>query len=68
MSTCQCYQCQALTKRLRVSGITPAQAALTANDLNQRLSSFGVVKALDGFGLLDGLGEPGKFGYVTKQN
>jgi hypothetical protein len=51
-----------ITKRLHVSGLTPA---LTANDLNQRLSSFGTVKALDGFGLLDGLGQPRKFGYIT---
>ena len=51
-----------ITKRLHVSGLTPA---LTANDLSQRLSSFGTVKALDGFGLLDGLGQPRKFGYIT---
>jgi hypothetical protein len=51
-----------ITKRLHVSGLTPA---LTANDLNQRLSAFGTVKALDGFGLLDGLGQPRKFAYIT---
>ncbi|KAF8224863.1 hypothetical protein L208DRAFT_1444296 [Tricholoma matsutake] len=51
-----------ITKRLHVSGLTPA---ITVNDLNQRLSSFGTVNFLDGFGLLDGLEQPRKFGYIT---
>jgi hypothetical protein len=51
-----------ITKRLHVSGLTPT---LTADDLNIRLSSFGPVKVLDGYGLLDGLGQPRKFGYIT---
>ncbi|KAL0581013.1 hypothetical protein V5O48_001007 [Marasmius crinis-equi] len=51
-----------VTKRLHVSGLTPA---LTPADLSARLSTFGTVKALDGFGLLDGVGQPRKFGYVT---
>lgn len=51
-----------ITKRLHVSGLTPA---ISPTDLSQKLGSFGSVKSLDGFGQLDGLGEPRKFGYVT---
>lgn len=51
-----------ITKRLHISGLTPA---LTADDIQQRLSSFGKVLNLDGFGLKDGLGQPRKFGYIT---
>ncbi|KIY51749.1 hypothetical protein FISHEDRAFT_36457 [Fistulina hepatica ATCC 64428] len=51
-----------VTKRLHVSGLTPG---LTKDDLSKRLSAFGTVKALDGFGELDGLGSPRNFGYVT---
>lgn len=51
-----------ITKRLHISGLTPA---LTQEDLSKRLSTFGTVKAIDGFGLQDGLGLPRKFGYVT---
>ncbi|KAF9458871.1 hypothetical protein BDZ94DRAFT_1300909 [Collybia nuda] len=51
-----------LTKRLHISGLTPA---LTPADLSTRLSTFGTVKAVDGFGLRDGLDQPRKFGYVT---
>ncbi|KAF5379485.1 hypothetical protein D9615_006634 [Tricholomella constricta] len=51
-----------ITKRLHISGLTPA---LTASDLSKRLSTFGTVKAVDGFGLQDGVGQPRKFGYVT---
>ncbi|KAF9006198.1 hypothetical protein BDQ17DRAFT_1352940 [Cyathus striatus] len=51
-----------VTKRLHVSGLTPA---ISASDIQQRLSTFGTVKAIDGFGLLDGVGQPRKFGYVT---
>jgi RNA recognition motif. (a.k.a. RRM, RBD, or RNP domain) len=51
-----------ITKRLHVSGFTPA---LTPADLSQRLSNFGTVKALDGFGQVDAVGQPRKFGYVT---
>ena len=51
-----------ITKRIHISGLTPA---LTAADISQRLSSFGTVKAVDGFGLLDGVGDPRKFGYVS---
>lgn len=53
---------EVIVKRLHVSGLTPA---LTPADLSQRFGSFGTVKALDGFGSLDGLGRPRKFGYVT---
>ncbi|OBZ74192.1 putative endoplasmic reticulum metallopeptidase 1 [Grifola frondosa] len=51
-----------VTKRLHISGLTPA---ITPADLAQRLTSFGSVKALDGFGQLDALGQPRKFAYVT---
>ncbi|ESK94936.1 ribosome biogenesis protein nop6 [Moniliophthora roreri MCA 2997] len=51
-----------VTKRLHVSGLT---SSLTPADLSTRFSSFGTVKSLDGFGLLDGVGNPRKFGYVT---
>lgn len=51
-----------ITKRLHVSGLTPA---IRPSDLSQKLGSFGTVKALDGFDKVDGLGEPRKFGYVT---
>jgi len=52
----------AITKRLIISGLTPA---ITVDDMRRRLGSFGSVKAIDGFGLVDGLGQPRKFGYVT---
>ncbi|KAJ3516997.1 hypothetical protein NLJ89_g782 [Agrocybe chaxingu] len=51
-----------ITKRIIVSGLTPA---ITADDISRRLSSFGTVKATDGFGLLDGVGQPRKFAFVT---
>jgi hypothetical protein len=51
-----------ITKRLIISGLT---TSITANDISQRLTTFGTVKASDGFGLTDGLGQPRKFGYVT---
>ncbi|KAF8888104.1 hypothetical protein BD779DRAFT_1611399 [Infundibulicybe gibba] len=51
-----------ITKRLHISGLTPA---LSAEDLSRRISTFGTVLAVDGFGLQDGLGQPRKFGYIT---
>ncbi|KAH9926928.1 uncharacterized protein B0H18DRAFT_303671 [Fomitopsis serialis] len=51
-----------ITKRLHISGLTPA---ITPDDLAKRLGSFGAVKAMDGFGLTDAVGQPRKFGYVT---
>ena len=51
-----------ITKRLHVSGLTPA---ISPSDLSARLGGFGTVKALDGFGVLNAVGEPRKFGYVT---
>ncbi|KAI0091618.1 hypothetical protein BDY19DRAFT_636048 [Irpex rosettiformis] len=51
-----------ITKRLHVSGLTPS---ITPTDLSQKLGSFGTITALDGFGGLDALGQPRKFGYVT---
>jgi hypothetical protein len=53
---------EVIVKRLHVSGLTPA---ITPADLSQKLGSFGRIKSLDGFGKLDGLGQPRKFGYVT---
>ena len=51
-----------ITKRLLISGLT---TAITPDDISTRLSTFGTVKATDGFGLADGLGQPRKFAYVT---
>ena len=51
-----------ITKRLHISGLTPS---ISVADLSRRLSAFGNVKELDGFGKLDALGQPRKFGYVT---
>ncbi|KAF8803942.1 hypothetical protein BYT27DRAFT_7108757 [Phlegmacium glaucopus] len=51
-----------ITKRLLISGLT---TSITADDISRRLTTFGTVKALDGFGLPDGVGQPRKFGYVT---
>jgi hypothetical protein len=57
-----CMDSEVITKRLHISGLTPA---LTIDDLSRRLGSYGLVKALDGFGKLDGLGQPRKYGYIT---
>ncbi|EGN96949.1 hypothetical protein SERLA73DRAFT_170295 [Serpula lacrymans var. lacrymans S7.3] len=54
-----------VTKRLHVSGLTPA---ITQDDISRRLSGFGTVKSLDGFGKVDGVGMPRKFGYVTLES
>lgn len=51
-----------ITKRLHVSGLTPA---ITPDDLAKRFGSFGQVKAMDGFGLLDAVGQPRRFGYIS---
>lgn len=51
-----------VTKRLHISGLTPA---ITLDDLNKRLSTFGSVEAVDGMGKLDALGRPRTFAYVT---
>ena len=51
-----------ITKRIHISGLTPA---ISQQDLANRLSSFGTVKSVDGFGLLDGVGQPRKFAYAT---
>ncbi|KAI0630538.1 hypothetical protein C8Q77DRAFT_1133682 [Trametes polyzona] len=53
---------EVITKRIHISGLTPA---ITAKDLSDRLGSFGTVKALDGFGAVDALGQPRKFAYAT---
>ncbi|KAK0457713.1 uncharacterized protein EV420DRAFT_1271268 [Desarmillaria tabescens] len=53
---------ETITKRLHISGLTPS---LSPADLSKRLSTFGTVKALDGFDILDGVGQPRKFGYAT---
>ena len=55
---------QVMTKRIHISGLTPA---ITAKDLSDRLASFGTVKSIDGFGLLDGVGKPRKFAYATME-
>lgn len=51
-----------VTKRLHISGLTPA---ITADDLAKCLKNFGVVKSMDGFGMIDAVGQPRKFGYIT---
>ncbi|KAG8722962.1 hypothetical protein FRC09_005364 [Ceratobasidium sp. 395] len=53
------------TTRLHISGLTPS---ISQNDLKQRFSTFGQVKAVDGVGKLDGLGRPRKFAYVTLES
>lgn len=53
-----------VTKRLHISGLTPS---ITSTDIFHRLSTFGTVKSLDGFGKLDALGDPRPFAYVTLQ-
>lgn len=51
-----------LTKRLHISGLT---TAITPNDIQRRLSAFGTVKAMDGFGAHNALGDLRKFAFVT---
>jgi len=53
---------QLISKRLHVSGLTPA---ISSHDLSRRLGSFGSVTSLDGLGKLDALGQPRNFAYVT---
>jgi hypothetical protein len=48
-------QDQIVTKRLHVSGLTPA---ITQSDLAQGLASFGTIESLDGFGKFDAVGRP----------
>lgn len=50
------------TRRFHVSGITPA---ISTTELATRFAAFGTVKAIDGLGALDGLGQPRKFAYLT---
>lgn len=49
-------------KRLHVAGLTPS---VSASDLSQRLGTFGKVITVDGVGMLDGVGRPRPFAYVT---
>jgi len=51
-----------ITKRLLISGLIPA---ITKDDITRLLGSFGSVKAADGFGLVDALGRPRKYAFVT---
>jgi hypothetical protein len=53
-----------ISKRLHISGLT---TAISSQDLERRLATFGSLTALDGFGKLDALGQPRKFVYVTLQ-
>ena len=52
-------------KRIIVSGLTHS---ISISDLTNRFSAFGVVKAVDGLGKLDALGQPRKFAYVTLES
>ncbi|VDB94248.1 unnamed protein product [Peniophora sp. CBMAI 1063] len=51
-----------VTKRLHISGLTPA---ITAADLTRRLGSYGAVTALDGLGKRDALGKERPYAYAT---
>jgi hypothetical protein len=51
-----------ITKRLLISGLTPA---ISSNDLSRRIGTFGSVTALDGLGKLDALDQPRNFAHVT---
>jgi hypothetical protein len=53
------------TRRFHVSGITPA---ISTTELATRFAAFGTVKAIDGVGSLDAVGQPRKFGYVTLES
>ncbi|KAI0741329.1 hypothetical protein C8Q80DRAFT_1259810 [Daedaleopsis nitida] len=53
---------EVITKRIHISGLTPA---ITAKDLTDRFTSFGTVTSIDGFGKLDGVGQPRKYAYAT---
>ncbi|KZV96763.1 hypothetical protein EXIGLDRAFT_732325 [Exidia glandulosa HHB12029] len=48
--------------RLHISGLTPS---ISQQDIASKLASFGTVHAVDGFGALDGNGDPRKFAYAT---
>lgn len=50
------------TKRLHVSGLT---SHISQDELINRLSTFGEILALDGFGAKDANGDSKKFAYVT---
>ncbi|KAI6138998.1 hypothetical protein BKA82DRAFT_4228897 [Pisolithus tinctorius] len=53
---------EVVAKRLHISGLTPS---ITSSDIHRRLSAFGSVTSLDGFGQLDALGDPRPFAYAT---
>jgi len=52
-------------KRIIVSGLTHT---ISISDLTNRFSAFGVVKAVDGLGKLDALGQPRKYAFVTLES
>jgi RNA recognition motif. (a.k.a. RRM, RBD, or RNP domain) len=52
-------------KRVIVSGLTHT---ISISDLTDRFSAFGIVKAIDGLGKLDALGQPRKFAFVTLES
>ena len=56
------HSSETITKRLLISGLTPA---ISSDDLARRLGSFGSVTAMDGLGKLDALGQPRNFAHVT---
>lgn len=50
------------TKRLHISGLTPA---ISEQDIYSRFSVFGTVKAVNGFGQLNAVGQPRNFAFLS---
>jgi hypothetical protein len=57
-----CHQSNMQTKRLHISGLTPA---ISEKDIASRFSVFGNVKAVHGVGQLNAVGQPRNFAFVS---
>jgi hypothetical protein len=57
-----CHQSNMQTKRLHISGLTPA---ISEKDLNSRFSVFGIVKDVHGVGQLNAVGQPRNFAFLS---
>ena len=57
-----CHQSNMQTKRLHISGLTPA---ISEKDLNSRFSVFGTVKDVHGVGQLNAVGQPRNFAFLS---